>query len=868
MNKDIAAPCEVCGGLLPLKPIPKRHQSRHHKERSLLQSQIEIEKPEGASRSQDSQAKRRQKNRSEKMRELDNNGETSIISDEETDESSGMKRSYGSVLKEIQAIFAGHKVKKETISPHAHRIQREIEGSLHNYGHHKRRQAHQHAASQHASESPTPPEMRSSHVLSPYQDSKTNNEPVCRRLTGSLPQDLATLYNSKPGHQVQAEDESVCKRADGMLTIDDRSNCNLAPLSQSLSPKIHVRSCIHHLGDHSVRRQAGGIAAAASSSPAGDLSMKEKEKKICYGDHDQPLKVTGRPSSITSPVENGTQLHEECHVHQIDDHLIADLRTRYPQSPSQSPRHEAGRSHTESLQVKYCCHQHASKQTVVHLLERCCACPVHGCDDLETLRSTPRSSKKCPNCGCPQLGVTPQMSADHLQPAKDSAKTLRTGRSRSREREVIRCAQISQFAEQDGTDCALYGECRDCPVHGGDDLEFTKARSPKGQDSKKCPKCGCSKLEASSRESTNRHQSKDFTKITYKGKSQSADREVITYAHKSTPPPCKLHEECCTRLHSYYCYSKKDHKELQRPKFPDNGTCPICEPLRHESPLLSPICKEAKQCKDPLVWNPRRVRKPGSTVHWLDKVIASKRIPAPIIEDFLCGRRRWPPLRKKHKCPGCIAKSWDKSECSSDLCNREFFSSWNLGSDTVQPTLERSMQPRGKFSRLAMSRNLIAMPVLQLSTSKTLWDRTALRDCSECRKPLNTSGGRWSYYLKEMSTDLEGKGDCNTKFSWPPDHGFSKPCEFQAGNLSCPELFSAFRLRSKALQLNSETFDRRAALQVAKAQGIKLDREAIDLMPDTGKSHTGRQRRRRHSCRKKRHEVYFGLCKIIDPPIP
>jgi hypothetical protein len=51
---NVTAPCEACGGLLPLKPIQKRRRGKERQSPSLQSNQEESNQPEGVSSIKDS----------------------------------------------------------------------------------------------------------------------------------------------------------------------------------------------------------------------------------------------------------------------------------------------------------------------------------------------------------------------------------------------------------------------------------------------------------------------------------------------------------------------------------------------------------------------------------------------------------------------------------------------------------------------------------------------------------------------------------------------------------------------------------------------------------------------------------------------
>jgi hypothetical protein len=59
-----------------------------------------------------------------------------------------------------------------------------------------------------------------------------------------------------------------------------------------------------------------------------------------------------------------------------------------------------------------------------------------------------------------------------------------------------------------------------------------------------------------------------------------------------------------------------------------------------------------------------------------------------------------------------------------------------------------------------------------------------------------------------------------------------------------------------------------ARMQVAQMEGITLDKEVFDLLPETKASQKGNFRRTHTVRRRKRWEVYRGLSKIVELPMP
>jgi hypothetical protein len=96
-------------GLLSLKPIQKRRRGKQRQSPSLQPNQEEPSQPFGVSRSKDShlQTELGSTSRNKSLGDLEDSFPSSNSSNGGTQESGGKRRSYNSILEEIQAIFAG-----------------------------------------------------------------------------------------------------------------------------------------------------------------------------------------------------------------------------------------------------------------------------------------------------------------------------------------------------------------------------------------------------------------------------------------------------------------------------------------------------------------------------------------------------------------------------------------------------------------------------------------------------------------------------------------------------------------------------------------------------------------------------------------
>lgn len=765
-----------------MKPIQRRRRGKQRQSPSLQPNQEEPSQPEGVSRSKDAhlQTELGSTSRNESFGDLEDSLPSSSSSNGETQESGGKRRSYDSILEEIQAIFAGQKVKKKSITSYVHLCQRQRERKSNKPKQRERSQAHLPATNQHASTSKprTPARARS---------------PSDGNLS-SLLQPCKWRYKTEP----------ICKRVLAQLPSEDESRCSFDPLGISPSQKAHAtQSSTHQLGEHSKREHISRGEAARYSSPPGSASTKRKNQQSRHGavdNHHEACRRTSAERNTHPRVDNDCyhdvlRLYEECHIHETTTLITSPGSSRKPQRHS----YEERGFQTQPQQIVYSCHQHVCQQTVVRHRE---GCHLHQRDDLElpsALSPKPSSSRRCQRCGCTQQDY-PAEKEESLQgvadynachsPPKDYVKTG----SRC-EQKVTACAQRLFSCNMHGDGCQRKLDV--CGIVHHQDLQR------KVCEDRNCPIC--------------QH-------------------------------PCKEHDASLVKRRCHL------HPDSPRPP--------------------SPKCQEPKE---PLVWTPRRVwkAKPCS-VHWLDRKAASQSIPSHIVRQYLQGKRRCPPRWKKQKCLACVGKLRD-----GDPCQREGTKpAWNSGSDIAESTVECKewKERRGKLSRLALSRVLIVKPVPKVSTSQGLWTRKEFEVCSECRdlklfRSIGIKSGRWPSLLETMSTtgcreEGEMSSNCSTRFSCHTAHGLSIPDTTRSMDLRGPELNSAFRLRAKLQKLQNETFDRRAAMQVAQMEGITLDKEVFDLLPESNASQKGNFRRTHTVRRRKRWEVYRGLSKIVELPMP
>ncbi|KAG0572495.1 hypothetical protein KC19_VG100100 [Ceratodon purpureus] len=865
MDKNVTAPCEAYGGLLPLRPLQKRRCGKQPQSPLLQPNQEEPSQPQDVRRSIDShlQVELGATSHKENIGDLKYNLPSSSNSDDETEDSGAKKRSYDYVLEKIQAIFAGQKVKQATIISYTHLCRRQREQKSNKLKQYEGSQAYLRTLSQHASTSKSPSPGKSgspartqiqldvnmSSLLQPYQR-KFNTEPVCKRVFGELPS-------------------------------DDASHCSFDPLRIPPTPRVHAtQSCTHQLGEHSKRKQIVRGEAERCSSPPGIVSTKQRNHGAVTN-----IPKTYRPT-LDFSAERSTQpkmnndchhdvrrLFEDCHIHKIDEHITTTLITS-PRGSRKSQRHtyEERGFQTQPQQIIYSCHQHVCQHTVVRHHE---GCHIHLRNDLELPRAlspNSRDSRKCRRCGYTQEEYSINEESRSLQGAAD----CKTCHHHVGQQTVVR----------------HHGGCH---LHQRDDLELPRAPSPSHMGTRKCQRCGCTQEECnSSNQKSGSLQGPANCKSDYHPPKahveigRSSEQEVTACAPRLSS--CTMHgEDCrekmdgCEVLH---------HKDLQR-KSCDDRHYPICKhPCQdnHTSPttvntpgyhLYSGPCLPVHKCqepKDPLVWTPRRVWKPKPcSIHWLDRITASQHIPSHIVRQYVQGKRRCPPRWRKQKCDACR----DGNVCLGDLCQLEVTKpAWNSGSDIAESTIDCKewKERRGKLSRLALSRVLIAKPVPKVSTSQGIWTRKEFEVCSECRghkmfRSMGIKSGRWSSILETMSsTGLHQEGEvssnCSTKYSCNTIHGLSIPGSTRVMDLHSPELNSTFRLRRKLKKLQSEAFDRRAAMQVAQMEGIELDKEVFDLLPASKTSQRGSSRRTHNVRRRKRCEVYRGLSKIVDLHMP
>lgn len=769
MDNSVTAPCEACGGLLPLIPIQKRRRGKQRQSRSLQPNHEEPRQPKDVSRSKDShclQTEFGSPSYSENSADLENSIPSSTNSDGETKGSSGKRRSYDSVLEDIQAIFAGQKVKKVTISAYMHRYRRQLQRKQH-----ERIQDHERAINQHA-------------FVSKSRSRGSSGSPAETR----SPSDVNLSWRPHP-HRRRRTIEPTCTRVVGQLPPDDiASNWSFDPLRISPAPRVYeerpphllpefgpTQSCTHQLGEHCERGKIVRDAVTWSSPPCS-ASTKQKNHRSRHGalaDHQEacrPPVISWAERDRQPRVDNDCyhdviRLYEECLVHQIDEHITATLITS-PRGSRKSQLHsyeESGfqtQPQPQPQEIVYSCHQHVCQQTVVLHRE---GCELHRRDDLESPRAlspTPRDSSKCPRCGCIQQDYPTTQEGSFQGPA--DCKSTCHQMSESYVKTVRGCEQEVTACAQRLSSCHMHGDCSQqkidvCGVRRQKDLQ------KKFCEDRNCPIC--------------KHPCKDH---------------IDTSPQKETILRCHLHADS-------------------------------------PPPAPKPTCAQAP--KDPLVWTPRRVWKPKpSAVHWLDRITVSQKIPSHIVRQYLQGKRRCPPRWKKQKCSACVGKSRDGNVSSRpDPCRRVVPEPWNSGSDiAAASTVECKewKERRGKLSRLALSRTLIVKPVPKVSTSQRLWTRKEFEVCSECRdlklfRSIGIKSGRWSSILETMSSTTVCEGaemssNCSTKFSCHTMHGLSIPGSTRAMDLRGPELNSAFRLRTKLQKLQNETFDRRAAVQASR----------------------------------------------------
>ena len=466
MDKNGAAPCEVCGGLLPLKPIQKRRRSKQRQSPSLQSNQEENSQSVDVSRSKDSNHFQTElgviMSHNENKGDVEYSLPPSDNSDRETEESSIKNRKYDLVLKEIQAIFAVQTVKKEPISSYMDLYKRQMERESNKLKQHERCQAHLpvYAISQHASTSKSRSPARPSSPGRPQSASGVN-----------LPC-LPRPYSP------------ICKRVVGQLPPEDTSSCSFDPLRLSPSPRVHAtQSCTHQLDEHSKRKHILRGATSGRSSPPCSLSTKQKNHKGPRGADDHHQEAC-RPT-VESSAERNTQpsvdnncyndvlrLYKECQIHKIDDHITETLiaSPRDSRNPQRRSYVESG-FQTQPQQIIYSCHQHVCQQTVVRHHEDC---PLHQRDGLELPRAmspSPRDSRMCHKFGCKQQGYSTslQRPADCKTCYHSLQPFVKTVRSSEQEvtvctRKLSSCSMHVGFSQQKIDVCGVLHQDRNCPI--------------------------------------------------------------------------------------------------------------------------------------------------------------------------------------------------------------------------------------------------------------------------------------------------------------------------------------------------------------------------------------------------------------------
>ena len=764
MNKDVEPPCEVCGGLLPLKAIHTRRRGRHRHSCSLHRRQEKPGQPKEKSRGKSShrrqpqqvstsQSKRTRESRRSRQLSSNSDGQAKVtISKNRLNYELGeqFQAEKPEVLEQFQTAFAHHKAKKEVIQCGIHGDLEHTERKPNSPLQQVRCQPRQHPVSQQAS------------VVKRKQ--KITQSPADTSLPCHLHQ-----------HEGNSHNESTCTRTVGHLPQEDATNFSSNP-SVYMSHKVrHVAtqmSCNRLLASSKQRR--GSVSAEATvavSSESGSASGKISNRghgAVKCRHHD---KCRSREISPIEPCPEVVRLYEECHLHHAEEHISVSHASQRSSSRDSRKLHTQ-EFHTQP-QILFTCHQRVRHHSVVEHHE---VCHLHQDVNHEVPAQSPistESTKVCERCSL-------------SEPARNELSPQITEDCKLRHRSEPPRNEVSP---QINEDCKLRHHSE--PVRN----EF----SP--QITEDC------KL---------RHHAQTYVKIKRICAQMISPRsEVIS--------PCILHGGCGSeKLESCgICWHPKaEHVDVR--KTPDEahntskkGKIQGCH--LHREPPSSPKCQEAK---DSLVWNPGQVAKPRpcTSVRWLDRIIASQSIPPQIIREFLRGRRGWPPGAIKQKCPGCIKKPTDDSDPPRDPCSPEFdVESWNPGSSIAQSTFECVKEHYDeKLARFLMARTQIIKPIVKLSTSKEVWrSRKELQCCSECWNPTNF--GRWASILQEMSKDVAAVADmskCDTKFSSFTGHGNPNPCDTGDVNLHRPELFSTFQLHLQAQKLQSETFDRNTAIQV------------------------------------------------------
>lgn len=652
MNKKVtAAPCEACGGLLPLLPIQPRRR-----------------KQDGPGRGKD--AHHPEQGSTKECEELEERQDP--FSDSETDESSGKMRSYDSVLGEIQAIFANQKVKRETISPYIHRAHRQRVRRSRKPTRHERSLAHQHAISEPASDSErrwpsrsySPADNYLPCFLHPYHSNVPpcnksitvqSHDPHCKRSTARRTSPIEQPSIADPHHEshctrsIAGEDtQPTCKRDVGRLPPNEASTCSFDPLRISPSPRIqaaHVSS--RYLHEQHARR---------SSSPNPRSRHGSPQTAACRS------ALESRAERNTRPRMESHCTHDvlKCHIHH--QHVI-DATTIT--SPRKSPRHTC----EERSQSPRRFREHSGEESYQGPRRP----RGRSCEKKAQSPKRPRGRS------CEEKSLSPRRS--QRQSCEERSQSPRRSQRQS-------CEERSQSPRRPQSPRYICHQITSVQQHhvGCHLHSASPARDL-------CPNCGCPEREDEEASRPERPHSP---------KADSKDeQEVIACAQRLSSPRCKMHGEC-RKPKPDVCQQRERSPCPRRAE--NTKECPLHglpSPKRQE-PAAIPTCS------DPPV-APKRIRKPKPCppAHWLDRLVASQKFPCHIIQQFLQGKRKCPPRVKKPKCPACLAKCLKAP--SQDPCE-----SWKSAADsTVDGKKPRCKLSRLALSRNLIIKPVVKLSTSQ-----------------------------------------------------------------------------------------------------------------------------------------------------------
>ncbi|KAG0616945.1 hypothetical protein M758_5G154000 [Ceratodon purpureus] len=452
MSKDVEAPCEACGGLLPLKAIQTRRRERHRQSCSLHPKQNNPNQPDEKSTGKSygrqpeqgstSQSKGARESRRSRQFSSDSDGQAEVMSSRNRlnyELGEQFQAAKPAVLQQFQAAFAHQKRKKEVIRCGIHRDQELTERKPN---------------------SPIP-QAQCKACQPPVSDQ--HDSVVKHKLKKTLSPGDLDLPCHLHQHEENTQNESTCTRIVGHLSRDDVSKSSSNPSVCNTHKVRHVAtqmSCKRLLAvsKQSSRREniVQQEATVAVSTQSGSASTKTYNRAHAAHEHHHHEECHRRATSPPELYPGVISLYEECHLHHIEEHISTSQRSSSRDSIklqrcNNHPKED--HLHTEP-QMLFTCHQRVRHQSVVQHHE---VCHLHPHDDPE--EPAPQSPISRDSAKLSERCGLPAPARNEFSPQETRDRKLSHHSSKAYVKIESLCAQMITPRSEAHSPCILHGDC-------------------------------------------------------------------------------------------------------------------------------------------------------------------------------------------------------------------------------------------------------------------------------------------------------------------------------------------------------------------------------------------------------------------------